>query len=456
MLHRNVVWPSVLAFISASFLLATPAQSASPVNVVHVGTKYSLRNAEGRAIRFSDDGKSLVVAGQFKGKPARPVAMALDTSGANLWSSEASADFQNDRSCQTTAVAFDPNGSAIIAGPCLDEFQRFGFVRFMRSGELDPTFKTPWTGIEGEPEQKGRVVHTPSEANYYLDQIAVPYAVDVKGSAAEWRIVAAGYSGADRDSRLTVAQMHPNGELDTTFGNDQPGTGFFTSDLTSIKAAEKNTARGATGLLVDGKNLLVCGNMLLGGRWQAFVIRLADDGTIDTSFNRGAGIVLLPFGPDVEAKAFSICWSGPDKERAYIGAYSRRKGMKEGWRLSAACIAADGQPYNAFGGRNSTIAPSASTYDASVTDPVNGPQIGVLADETVILVGQVSTTAGPAIGIVSLGPTAAWAAERPGIPTGVAISRDAAQLIAVSATTPSGGMTVEFYSPNGGVRQARR
>jgi hypothetical protein len=196
--------------------------------------------------------------------------------------------------------------------------------------------------------------------------------------------------------------------------------------------------------------------MLLGNRWQAFVIRLNADGEIDTTFNDGAGIVLLPFGPDVEAKAFSMCWSGPDKERVYVGAYSRRKGAKEGWRLSAACITADGQPSSAFTGRSSTVAPSASTYDATVSDPTSGPQIGVLADETVILVGQVTTNAGPTIGILSLSPAAAWAAERPGIPTGLTISTDQQQLIAISATTANGGMTVEFYQPSAGARQARR
>jgi len=149
-----------------------------------------------------------------------------------------------------------------------------------------------------------------------------------------------------------------------------------------------------------------------------------------------------------------MCWGGNEKDLVFVGAYSRRKGSKEGWRLSAACITPDGQPHNAFSGR-STVAPSASTYSAAISDPANGPQVGALADGSVVLVGEVTTSQGPTIGIVSVGPSVAWAAERPGVPTGLAISEDASQLIAVASNTPAGGMTVDFYSASQVPKQAR-
>jgi hypothetical protein len=431
------------------------AQTLHAVNLVHLGTKYTLRNAEAQAIRFAPDSKSLVVAGQYKGTPPRQVAVLLDRSGAMQWPSEGVADFQNSRSARSTAVAIDPNGAVITCGPCTDEFDRFAFARFTRSGESDATFNGQWTGFETAPEYKGRVVHTPSDEGFYLDQTAIPHALNIRRTEKSFRIVAAGVSGSGKDSRAVVTQMHPNGDLDETFGNGASDkTGFFASDLTNLRGAENNAAREATGVLVDGAQLLIAGNLLVGNRWQAFVIRLNENGTLDSSFNRGAGIVLLPFGADVEAKTYSMCWGGRDKDLVCVGAYSRRKGSREGWRLSAACITPDGQPHNAFSGR-SIVAPSASTYSAAVANPTKGPQIGALADGSVLLVGEVTTSQGPTIGIVNVGAAVAWAAERPGSPTGLAISDDASQLIAIASNTPSGGMTVDFYSAAPAPTQAR-
>jgi hypothetical protein len=89
-------------------------------------------------------------------------------------------------------------------------------------------------------------------------------------------------------------------------------------------------------------------------------------------------------------------------------------------------------------------------------DPLSGPQVGALADGSVLIVGQVTTNEGPTVGIVTVGPAVAWAAERPGIPTGLSISEDAAQTIAISSTTAKGGMTVDFYSTAQVPKQARR
>src|SRR4051812_12629800 len=102
------------------------------------------------------------------------------------------------------------------------------------------------------------------------------------------KLVLAGgnYIAQDNQPGL-IARLNADGSPDTTFN----GTGFREVALGNTWVAFRGVA-----LQPDGK-ILVAGAANVSGNWQVVVARLNADGTMDTSFGGGDGIVFTDISP---------------------------------------------------------------------------------------------------------------------------------------------------------------
>ncbi len=152
-------------------------------------------------------------------------------------------------------------------------------IQAQNPGELDTDF-----GIEGY------VIHEaiPNTSELYNDMI----------TRSNDKIVMVGYSFVDNQN-IIIAQFNPDGSADITFGNN----GILEIDA-SIGG---NDQAWAVKELNDGK-LLITGITVTAKSWDAFVMRIEEDGTIDETFgttvpgrtNLNAGDLTISMGTTIE------------------------------------------------------------------------------------------------------------------------------------------------------------
>ena len=186
------------------------------------------------------------------------------------------------------AVALQSDGRIVVAGFTTSGIQRdFALVRYLADGTLDTTFGggdgivTTDIGSSSTDEAWSMVVQT------------------------DGRIVLGGNSAGD----FAVVRYLADGSLDTSFSGD----GKATVDL----AAATDTGYGLA-LQSDGK-LVQSGSATVGATLDFGVVRYNTDGSLDTSFGGGDGIVTTPVGSSFDiAQSVAVQSDG----KIVVGGYS--------------------------------------------------------------------------------------------------------------------------------------
>ena len=189
------------------------------------------------------------------------------------------------------AVALQPDGKIVVAGhsdaPSGD--LNFAVVRYNPDGSLDTTFGLPGviTNFRTDVPDDG-----PDRPSRNSNDGARAIAIQADG-----KIVVAGYSDAPSgDSNFALVRYHPDGSVDTTFGDNAifPGT-----TLLDFRDNFTDEAR-AIALQADGKIVVVgYSNAPTGVDGNFALVRYHPNGTIDTTFGDNTifpGTVLTDFG----------------------------------------------------------------------------------------------------------------------------------------------------------------
>jgi uncharacterized delta-60 repeat protein len=167
-----------------------------------------------------------------------------------------------------------PNAGRVIvagstdAGPSYD----FGLVRYTANGTLDDSFSTDGraTGDDGGKNDTGRAV----------------------AIAADDKIIVAGdsYGAAAGSASATLMRFTASGMLDNSFGGD---------GVASTTVGSNANAWHAVSALPDGKIVVGGTTSDTPADWDFFLARYKSDGTLDNTFD-GDGRKRLSIGPRVE------------------------------------------------------------------------------------------------------------------------------------------------------------
>ena len=167
-----------------------------------------------------------------------------------------------------TEPTIDSNGKILLAvGTALDAASDFKLIRLNADGTPDNSFGG--TGSIVIPVGAGSVRDTPQQLLLQPDG----------------KIVMAGYSSNGTDNDFSVIRVDSSGTLDTSFGSG--------GKLVVPVGNAADILNSAT-LQSDGK-IVLAGYSSNGTNYDLSVVRIAADGTLDTTFN-STGKLLLPIG----------------------------------------------------------------------------------------------------------------------------------------------------------------
>ena len=250
------------------------------------------------------------------------------------------------------AGALQPDGSIIVVG-ATNATSPIGsmIVRYNADGSLDSTFGT------------GGIVTAEfsSTSSEYLSSVIVQ---------PDGKIVAAGYANTPSGEQMTVIRLNADGTLDTSFDGD----GMLMLDI------------GAGGdrindiILQDDGKLIAVGQSNNGSNNDAIVLRLNEDGSLDTSFD-GDGYQTLDVDSDSDsAAAVAIDDSG----RIVFGGTTRVSGGSESF---AARLNSDGSYDNSFNGTGVAVISAGSPHE-TIND------LTLQSDGKILLAGSAYTSSG--------------------------------------------------------------
>ncbi|MCJ2129877.1 DUF4347 domain-containing protein, partial [Methylobacterium sp. E-045] len=155
-------------------------------------------------------------------------------------------------------------------GPAAEPPPFTAAARMAYAGILTAAFGTPGDGIVttrvGQSSDSG-------------------YSVTVQ---ADGRILVAGYSYNDADQDFALVRYNGDGSLDTGFGG---GDGIVTT-----RVGPSSDVGYSVTVQADGR-ILVAGYSHNGSNYDFALVRYNADGTLDTGFGGGDGIVTTPVGP---------------------------------------------------------------------------------------------------------------------------------------------------------------
>jgi uncharacterized delta-60 repeat protein len=172
-------------------------------------------------------------------------------------------------------LTVQPDGKIILVGsPTVGNTTNFTVMRLNSSGSLDTSF-----------DSDGKVIVQVGTSFDYATSVTVQ---------ADGRILVAGYSYTNTyKQNFCLVRLNTDGSLDTSFDSD--------GKLIVPVGSSDSEAYGMT-VQPDGR-IVVVGRALVNGNWDASVIRLNSDGTLDTTFdNDGKWILPLGTGNDVASR----------------------------------------------------------------------------------------------------------------------------------------------------------
>ena len=170
-------------------------------------------------------------------------------------------------SSYATSALIQANGKIIAVGVVnTGDHELFALVRYNTNGTTDTSFGTSNNGVV-------TIDPTGDNAGAYTALLQ-----------PDGKIIAAGYSQQDGHNKFALVRYTTNGIPDTTFGN---GTGIVTTDMTPGGDSYIN----AILLQPDGKIIaLGCGN---NGVHYIALARYNSNGSLDTTFGNGTGSVII-------------------------------------------------------------------------------------------------------------------------------------------------------------------
>ncbi len=239
-------------------------------------------NDFGMSVDMQTDGKIVIAGYSYNGSDYDFSLMrynidgSLDTSfggGDGIVTTDLGSG--NDYS---SSVTVQTDGKILIAGESYDgSSYDFTLARYNSNGTLDTSFG----GGDG-------IVTTDTAALSYVSSTTVQ---------TDGKILTTGYSDNGSGYGFSLTRYNADGSLDTSFGG---GDGIVT---TAVGSSTFSLGESAT-LQTDGK-ILVTGYTLNGADYDFALIRYNSDGTLDTSFGGGDGIVSTDVGSD-DDKGYSV------------------------------------------------------------------------------------------------------------------------------------------------------
>ncbi|MCP4378892.1 MAG: hypothetical protein GY794_22290, partial [bacterium] len=308
-----------------------------------VTTDIGSANDTGRDIAIQDDGKVLVAGRSWNGSDYDFALTRYNTDGT------LDTGFGGGDGIVTTAigsgddagydVTIQSDGKILVAGSSSNgSNDDFALIRYNTDGTLDTSFG----GGDG-------IVTTAIGSG---NELGMGVSVQVDG-----KVVVAGYShnGSNHDFALT--RYNTDGTLDTSFGG---GDGIVT---TAISGADLSLGKDVT-LQSDGK-ILVTGYGATSGNIYIALTRYNTDGTLDTSFGGGDGTVTTDLNSSSNDNSSSVT-TQPDG-KILVGGTSNIVG---GYDFVLTRYNTDGTLDTSFGGGDGIVRTdfqSGNDYASSVT-----------------------------------------------------------------------------------------
>ena len=215
------------------------------------------------------------------------------------------------------AVAIQPADGYIVAGGSVSNetsgFGDFGVVRFDPSGNLDGSFGPNFNGV--------------ATADFLDTGFNTPTAAAMQ---ADGKVVIGGFSlvrnGNLRD--ITFARLNTDGSLDPTFGEG----GIVRIDLAPGAGADIGERVGAVAIDPDGRIVFAgtIDDLANGGADDLLVGRLNPDGSLDSSFGFGTGMVTIAIGSNPAAsETANDLVVQPDGKIVVVGEYAPSTTVRE-------------------------------------------------------------------------------------------------------------------------------
>ncbi|MDQ1247347.1 MAG: hypothetical protein QG597_1717, partial [Actinomycetota bacterium] len=304
-------------------------------------------NGEVAAVVVQPDGKVLVggAFSSFNGAPRRGIArLNADGTLDEGYNPGGGTTSVLDGSPAVTSLVRQPDGKVIIGGwfTEFDGIDRRGVLRLFADGTLDPSFD-PGDGVGGSWEGYGRV-----------HSLALQ---------ADGKVVVGGWFNAiNQVPRNGIARLNADGTLDAEF---DPGTGFMSQ---SREAPVNRVVVGTDAKIWVGGSFDAADGVNRRG-----IARLLPDGTVDVTFDPGAGVVADQWGSTGTVNSLSLQADG----RVLIG--GDFLSVNSVARGAIARLNANGSVDSAFGAGGGF---TSKAYSPEVLQIV--PQV----DSTVLVAGQ--------------------------------------------------------------------
>src|SRR6266571_1180196 len=217
------------------------------------------------------------------GTPAGTPDTSLGGSGA------VTTEVNPSRDDVAFAVVLQPDGKIIVVGTSFTTPASIVVIRYNANGSLDSTFGTNGTTVTSLPS---------ADASAFAATLQADGKLLVAGRSCS-------LSGGSSFLLLrynTAGALGTAGTLDTGFGT--AGTGIVTTPIPS------GSSTSANAIAVSGTNILVAGQSLIGVRFVIALAQYTSTGALDNTFG-GTGIVTTPIASgDAAATALAVQGDG--------------------------------------------------------------------------------------------------------------------------------------------------
>jgi uncharacterized delta-60 repeat protein len=258
-------------------------------------------------------------------------------------------------------VTLDSQSRIVVAGDAATNPSSLGYIAVMRYNSNG----TPDASFTGPGAAAGTT--TLSFPNSYAEARGV--AVQSNNE-----VVVGGTLDSGQGNRALLVRFNTNGSLDTSFANG----GVFDANVTPVPGMTWRTLNGVT---VDSQDrILVTGGAIRDGETDisTVVARFTASGSLDTTFNNGAGYAIVDVSPnttDVGTAVVDYSSSGVEKIAVGIAANADPAAGYSFSDFALAQFKADGTPDPTFNGTG-IVRQNFNNYNEAVTDIA----IGQLAD----------------------------------------------------------------------------